>query len=374
MSAKVETHQPDYILIISFFVLIIIGLVILSSASYFIACQKFDDCFFYLKHQLMRGLLPGLIFFLLFSFINYQRFKKLSLILFLLTIFLLGLVFVPGIGSAKDQAQRWVDLGIIFQPSEFAKLAFIIYLSAWLAKNKEKIKSLKEVFIPFVIFLTIVSVLIILQPDFGTLIVFVCVSLVIYFLAGAPLLHLGSLVVAAVPLVMVLVRLAPYRLNRIIAFLHPELDPSGISYHINQAILAISSGKIFGRGLGYSSQKVYYLPEVISDSIFAVMAEELGFILTLVVIGLYFYLTYRIFCLSALSDQTFGKLLAGGIGFWFIFQTIINMGAMLGLMPLTGIPLPLIGYGGSSFVAFCVGFGILISISRQTRVKKQGLK
>ncbi len=370
MLKKKEFHQPDYILIISFFILIFIGLLFLSSASYFVACEKFDDCFFHLKHQLLRGLLPGLILFLAFSFFNYQFFKKWSLILFLLTLFLLGMVFLPGIGLAKDQAHRWVDLGIVFQPSELAKLAFVIYLSAWLSKNKDKIKSFKEVFLPFVVFLIIVSVLIILQPDFGTLMVFLSLAMVIYFMAGGRILYISGLIVVAVPAVLYMLQKTSYSWDRITAFLHPELDPSGIGYHITQAILAISSGGILGRGLGYSSQKVSYLPEVISDSIFAVMAEELGFVAILIVIVLYFYMTYRIFRLAALSDQFFGKLLAVGIGFWFIFQTIINMGAMLGIFPLTGIPLPLIGYGGSSFVVFCVAFGILVNISRQINLKK----
>jgi len=369
MLKKKEFHQPDYILIISFFVLIFIGLLILLSASYFVACEKFDDCFFHLKRQLLRGFLPGLILFIFFSFFNYKFFKKWSLILFLLTLFLLGMVFIPGIGLAKDQAHRWVDLGIVFQPSEFAKLAFIIYLSAWLSKNKDKIKS-KEIFLPFLFFIIIISSLIILQPDFGTLMVFISLAMVIYFIAGGNIIYIGGLIAIGIPIIIALVRLAPYRLARITSFLHPELDPSGIGYHITQAILAISSGGIFGRGLGYSSQKISYLPEVISDSIFAVMAEELGFIAVLVVIALYFYMTYRIFRLSISSDQFFGKLLAVGIGFWFILQTIINMGAMLGIFPLTGIPLPLIGYGGSSFVVFCAAFGILVNISRQVKLEK----
>ena len=370
MLKKKEFHQPDHILIISFFVLIFIGLLMLYSASYFVDCREYNDCFFHLKRQLVRGFLPGLILFLILSFFNYKFFKKWSLILFLLTLFLLAMVFIPGIGLAKEQAHRWVNLGIIFQPSEFAKLAFIIYLSAWLSKNKDKIKSFKEVFFPFCIFLAIVSVLILLQPDFGTLMVFVSFSIVIYFIAGGKILYIGGLISIAIPSVLFLVQRTSYSWDRITAFLHPELDPSGIGYHITQSILAISSGKIFGRGLGYSSQKVSYLPEVISDSIFAVMAEELGFITILIVIALYFYITYRIFYLAFSSDQFFGKLLAVGIGFWFIFQTTINMGAMLGIFPLTGIPLPLIGYGGSSFVVFCAAFGILVNISRQTELKK----
>ncbi len=364
-----EKGKTDYVLMINFFVLILVGLIILYSASYFQACQRFNDCFFYLKRQLVRGLFPGLILFFIFYFFNYQKLKKLSPFLFFLTVVLLGIVFIPGIGVAKEGARRWIDIGFIFQPSEPAKLAFIIYLAAWLANSKEKIKSFGNGLLPFVIFLAIISLLIILQPDLGTLIVFILTALVMYFLAGAPLLHLLILVGATAPLIFFLVKIAPYRLARVMAFLHPESDPLGIGYHINQAILAISSGGIFGRGIGYSVQKIHYLPEVISDSIFAVMAEELGFILISVVVILYLVLTYRIFLLAGQTKNLFGKFLAGGIGFWFIFQAVVNMGAMLGILPLTGMPLPLIGYGGSDFVIFCAAFGILMNISRQVSEK-----
>ncbi|MBL7141897.1 cell division protein FtsW [Patescibacteria group bacterium] len=368
---KAELHQPDQTLLISFVILVVLGLLVLSSASYFIACQKFNDCYFYLKHQLLFGLLPGAIFFLFFSVFNYQNLKKLALPLLILTIFLLGIVFIPGVSFARGEAQRWVKIfGIVVQPSEIAKLTFIIYLSAWLAKNQESIKSFKQVFFPFVLLLIIICFLIISQPDLGTLIVIVSSALVIYFIAGAPLPQVSFLIIGLFSLLVVSIKVAPYRLARIMAFLHPEIDPQGIGYHINQAILAISSGRILGRGLGYSSQKIYHLPEVVSDSIFAVMAEELGFILMAGVVILYIYLTYRIFRLAGSTNQVFGKLLAAGIGFWFIFQSIVNMGAMLGILPLTGIPLPLIGYGGSNFCVFLAAFGILVNISRQTPLKK----
>ncbi len=360
--------QPDHILIINFVILIVLGLIILSSASYFMACQEYGDCYLYLKRQLVRGILPGLVLFLFFYLFDYRKLKKIALFCLPLTILLLAAVFIPGLGFAKGDARRWVNLGITFQPSEIAKLTFIIYLAAWLAKHKDNIKSFKEVFLPFVFFLAVLSGLIIYQPDLGTLIVFVFVSTVIYFLSGAPFRHLGPLSVSYIFFFLMMIKVAPYRLNRLIAFLHPETDPWGISYHINQAILAVSSGGSFGRGLGYSAQKIYYLPEVISDSIFAVLAEELGFILTAAVVVLYLYLTYRIFRLAFSNEDMFPRLLAGGVGFWFIFQAIVNMGAMLGILPLTGIPLPLIGYGGTNFVVFCAAFGILANISKQTVV------
>jgi len=364
-------NQPDYILFINFVVLIVLGLIVLSSASYFMACQEYGDCYLYLKRQLLRGILPGLALFLFFYFFDYRKLRKIALFCLPLTIFLLASVFIPGIGFAKGDARRWLDLGFIFQPAELAKLTFLVYLAAWLAKHQGNIGNFRQVFLPFVLFLIIISGLIISQPDLGTLIVFIVISGAMYLVAGLPLYQLGILFSGALVAVLTMIKMAPYRLDRVVAFLHPETDPWGISYHVNQAILAISSGGLFGRGLGYSARKIYYLPEVISDSIFAVLSEELGFILTAAVVVLYLYLTYRIFRLAVLNTDMFARLLVMGIGIWFVFQAVVNMGAMLGILPLTGIPLPLVGYGGTNFVVFCAAFGILMNISRQTVVEEK---
>ncbi|MDD4996440.1 MAG: putative peptidoglycan glycosyltransferase FtsW [Patescibacteria group bacterium] len=366
-----KQNQPDYILLINFVALIVLGLIILSSASYFMACQEQGDCYFYLKHQLLRGILPGLFFFFLFYFFDYKKLKKVALFCLPLTIILLVSVFIPGLGFAKGEARRWINLGFLFQPAELAKLAFIIYLSAWLTKHQANIKSFKEVFWPFLFFLVIISGLIISQPDLGTLIVFVVISVAMYFIAGISFYQLGILFFSFLVAITAMIKMAPYRLNRMITFLHPESDPWGIGYHVNQAIMAVSSGGWFGRGLGYSARKIYYLPEVVSDSIFAVLAEELGFILTAAVVVLYLFLTYRIFRLALLNKDMFARLLSAGLGFLFIFQAMVNMGAMLGILPLTGIPLPLIGYGGTNFVIFCAAFGILANISKQTTIEEK---
>lgn len=363
-----KTQHPDYYLIIIFFALIFFGLIILASSSYFLGCREKNDCFFYLKHQLLRGLLPGIFSFLLFYLLNYKFLKKASLVCLILTILLLIIVFIPGLKYNQTSASRWVKIGIVLQPSEIAKLTFIIYLSAWLAKHKEKINTQKEIFVTIILFILLISGLLFLQPDLGTLIVFATVSVAIYFLAKAPLRHIGFLFLLLACSVLVVAWTDPHRLQRIITFLNPGQDLSGAGYHINQAIAAIVSGGFWGQGLGYSLKKIYSLPQVLSDSIFAVMAEELGFLSTAVIIALYFYLTYRIFRLSLRVDDTFAKLLSAGIGFWFIFQTIINISTMLGLVPLTGIPLPLIGYGGTNFVVFCAAFGILANISKSVKL------
>lgn len=363
---KTKLNPPDYIFIVSFSILIILGLIVLSSASYFAACQKLNDCYFYLKHQILFGLIPGLIFFIFFYFLNYKVLKKIAFPLLVISIILLILVFIPSIGFGTGETKRWISLGgFSFQPAEIAKLTFLIYIAAWFSKFKEQIKSFKKVFIPFVILLSVISLLIILQPDIGTAATLIASAVMVYFIAGAKWSHIGVLSAGLLGFLVLLIKIAPYRLARITAFLNPEIDPQGIGYHIQQAFLAISSGGIFGRGLGHSHQKIQFLPEVISDSIFAVMAEEFGFIAMVLVVCLYFYLAISIFRLTAKSVDDFGKLLAAGIGFWFIFQTVINMGAMLGIVPLTGIPLPFIGYGGSNLVIFLAAFGIVVNISRQ---------
>lgn len=370
-SEKFFIKEPgDQILLISFFFLVFIGLFILGSASYFMACERFNDCFYFLKRQILLGVLPGIFIFYFFSFYNYKRLKKWSFALFLLSLVLLTLVFIPGIGEEIEGARRWIDIGFSFQPSEVVKLFFIIYLSAWLAKNKERIKQASTFFL-FLSFLIIISFLIILQPDLGTLIVFSLTATVVYFLAGARWKHLFYLGVIAIGSIAAFIKFTPYRWNRFKVFLDPSIDPTGIGFHINQALTAIRSGGIWGQGLGFSSQKISSLPQVLSDSIFAIMAEEFGFIIITIIVFLYFFIFYRIFILASKSKSTFAKLLACGIGFLFIFQSIVNMSAMLRLMPLTGIPLPLIGQGATNFVVFCFAFGILINISRQTDLDKK---
>ncbi|MFA6146109.1 MAG: putative lipid II flippase FtsW [Patescibacteria group bacterium] len=364
---KTKIHQPDYIIIANLAILIVLGLFILTSSSYFTACEKFNNCYFYLKHQLLNGLLPGLFIFWLLARFDYHHLKKISLYLLIFSLIILALVLVPGIGFAKEGVSRWIKIGgLNFQPSEFIKLSFLIYLAAWFSNHQDKFKSIKEVFIPFILFLVIISVLIIFQPDIGTLLVIIVSAMIVYFVAGAPWKHLGLIIMGGLISLVALIKIAPYRFDRVMVFLHPEADPQGIGYHINQAILAIGSGGIFGRGLGHSYQKINYLPEVVGDSIFAVMAEELGFIKMLIVVGLYIYLAIRIFRLANLNRDNFGRLLTVGIGSWFIFQSLINMAAMLRLLPLTGIPLPFISYGGTSFCVFMAAFGILVNISKQT--------
>jgi cell division protein FtsW len=356
--------QPDYLLIFSTFLILIIGLIFLYSASSVIAYKNFKDPLYYLKHQIIKGLIPGLFFFFIFSFINYKFWQKISLPLFIFSIFLLVLVFVPGF-SVSHQVKRWIDLKFFsFQPIEVLKLSLIIFLSDFFTKKEKEIKSFSSTFLPFLFILVIVSFLIIKQPNFSGLLIILLISFTIYFVAGGNLIYLFLIFTVFLFLLPIFINLFPYLKNRILVLLSPQVEPLGISYHLQQALIAIGSGGIFGRGIGLSRQKFFYLPEVFGDSIFAVIAEEMGFILTVLIILLYFLLIWRGFKIAKLSPDLFSRLISIGIVSWFGFQSIINISAMLGIFPLTGVPLPLISYGGSAMVFNLMALGILVNISK----------
>lgn len=368
-----QTQQPDYVFIITFLIILIFGLIMLSSVSTAVAYEKFKDSYYYLKHQLIFGIIPGLIVLYVFSKLDYRRLRKLASPLLVVTIVLLIAVFLPVIGYDLKGAHRWINIGgILFQPSEIAKLTFLIYLATWFeSKGERKLKDVEGGLMPFIIALGLIMVLIILQPDVGTTLIIMGVALVVYFAGGGQIKHLIMLLVGAAGILWILIKIAPYRAARFTVFLHPELDPQGIGYHINQSLLAIGSGGLFGLGLGHSRQKHLYLPEVIGDSIFAVMAEELGFFIMVGLIILYLVLAMRGFKIAREAPDKFGRLLAVGITAWICFQGFVNISAMVGLMPLTGLTLPFISYGSSSLVVFMAAVGIMINISRQA---KQGTK
>lgn len=365
-----QKKQPDYVLIALFAILVVFGLVMLSSAGTALGYHKFDDPYYFFKHQFLFGLIPGLIFLFIFSKIDYRKWKKISFPLLIFSIILLLLVFIPGLGASYGKAKSWINIGgFSLQPSEIVKLTFLIYLAAWLDKrSKEEIKDVSSGLVPFLILLLAVALLIILQPDIGTMSIIILVSLTVFFIAGADILHLIGIGAFGLFGLFLLIKAAPYRAARFTTFLHPELDPQGIGYHINQALLAIGSGGLFGLGLGHSRQKFQYLPEVTGDSIFAVIAEELGFFLTAGLIILFLALLYRGFKLAQRTPDKFSKLMVAGIISWFIIQALINIAAMLGLLPMTGIPLPFISYGGTALMTSLAAVGILINISKHSQI------
>lgn len=362
-------HKPDYVFVGLVGIFVVFGLVMLSSASSAVAYEKFGDNYWYLKHQIIFGLLPGVAAFLIASKIDYRKWKKYALPFLVVSIILLLLVFIPGLGASYGRARNWINIfGMSLQPAEIVKLTFLLYLAAWLEKREKKeIKDFSSSFIPFILVLGTVVLLMSLQPDIGTMIVIVLISLIVYFAAGAPLYHLSWISFLGLGLLFLLIKIAPYRVARFTTFLHPELDPQGIGYHINQALLAVGSGGLFGLGFGHSRQKFQYLPEVAGDSIFAIIAEELGFILSAALIVLIIFLAVRGFRIAKNSPDNFGRLTAIGIISWFVFQAFINIGAMLGLLPLTGIPLPFVSYGGTAMTVGLAAVGVLVNISKHSR-------
>lgn len=366
-------HKADYTLIILFWVVVVFGLVMLSSASSVIGYDKFGDSYWYLKHQLLSGFLPGFFLFILLSRIDYRVWKRLAGVWLALSLGLLVLVFVPSIGTTHGTGVRsWIDLGIFsLQPAEVIKLIFLLYLAVWLESRRERVTSFANGLIPFMIYLGLVGGLIIAQPDIGTLSIIVLISLVLFYAAGARLRHLAWIVGGMIGGLVVLVKTAPYRMERLTAFLNPDFDPQGIGYHINQALLAIGSGGWLGLGLGHSKQKFQYLPEVVGDSIFAIMAEELGFVITLALIVVFLVMFYRIIKIALRAPDFFGYLVAVGVAVWIVGQFFVNIGAMMGLLPLTGLPLPLISYGGTAMMATMAAMGIVVNISQYTRQGSQ---
>lgn len=353
----------------SFLVLIIAGLLILTSASTAAGYKNFDDSYYFIKHQILFGLLPGIALFLLCFFINYNLWKKISGIFLFISLGFLILVFIPGLGVTFGKAKSWVQLApFSFQPAEIVKLTFILYLSGWLSKrSNDQIKSFSYGFLPFVFLVGLIALLIVLQPDLGTLSIIIFTALSLYFVRGGSLKHIALFLAGGLGLFIALIKTAPYRADRLMTFLHPELDPQGIGYHINQAFLAIGSGGFWGRGFGHSRQKFQYLPETTGDSIFAVFAEEMGFLFSVLLIALFIFLLIQVFQMIKENKDLFAKLVATGIISWFLFQSFYNIASMIGILPMTGIPLIFISYGGTSLATSMAAFGLLLNIAKNTK-------
>jgi len=356
--------KSDYILSLTVFILLILGLVMISSASVVISYDRFGSNNYFLIRQIINAAI-GIGFLIVFYLIDYRFWKKVAFILLILTIFLLLLVFF--IGFSFGGAKRWLSLGAFFlQPTEIAKLTYVLYLAAWLENRGEKLRNFQYGFIPFAFMTVFIGSLIVLQPDFGTAIVISLTAASMFVVAGASWQQIivgGS---SGLLLGWFLIKSSAYRFARLSVFLNPSSDTQGIGYHMNQALLAIGSGGILGLGFGASRQKYNYLPEPMGDSIFAIIAEEIGFIRAAIIILLFLLFAYRGYQIARKTPETFGRLAAFGITTWITLQAAINIAAMLSLVPLTGIPLPFISYGGSSLMSSLAGVGILLNISKTT--------
>jgi cell division protein FtsW len=366
-----QTKLGDKALLIIVSILLIFGLVMISSAGVIYSQTRFADEYYFFKHQLFFGVLPGSIALYFLSRLDYHFWKKVAVPLFFLAVIFLILVFVPGVGSRVYGASRWIQLGpFSFQPSEMAKLAMIVYLAAWLeSRGAARIKDVFEGMLPFLGIIGLIGFLIMKQPDTGTFGVIALTSFAIYFVSGARLSHLASMGGLGALALWILIKIEPYRFDRIMTFLDPGADPQGIGYQINQALLAVGSGGFFGVGLGHSRQKFNYLPEPVGDSIFAVIGEELGMLGGAILIVLFVALAMRGIKIAKNAPDMFGRLLATGITTWIVLQAFINISANIALVPLTGIPLPFISYGGTSLIFLMAAVGILLNISKHSHLE-----
>ncbi|MBI3631613.1 MAG: putative lipid II flippase FtsW [Candidatus Staskawiczbacteria bacterium] len=360
-------HKPDYLLLGTIIFLIIFGLVVLTSTSIVISQKKFGESFYFLKHQILNGLLPGLIIFLIISHLNYSFLKRYAMIIIIITVILM--ILVPLIGTSYKGAQRWLALGgFSFQPSELLKISLIIYLASWIESRKKDINSLNSVATILLIML-VPAIFLILQPDMSTLAIIILISMIMYFYSSAKISYfaLGGLVIAFLLVAVTLV--APYRLKRITSFLNPEIGAQGLNYQINQSLVAIGSGGFWGRGYGQSIQKFNFLPEPVGDSIFAVLAEEFGFLGITLTILAFFIILKNGLAVANQAPDFFSQSLAIGLTSYIVVQAFINILSISGLIPLMGIPLPFFSYGGSHFISNLATCGILINISKYTKNK-----
>jgi cell division protein FtsW len=348
----------DFWLAASVIILVSFGVVMVYNSSVAIAVRDFSDKYYYAREQL-RWLIIGLISLIFFARIDYRRWRQAALPLMVVTVALLILVFIPGFGYKAYGAYRWIKIFFInFQPAELAKLSLVIYLSVWLSSpEKNRLGA-------FLLLIGALAGLIVAEPDLGTAIVLGGTGILMFFGSGAPVREVIAVLAGFSVTGIFLAVLAPYRLNRIMTFLNPDSDPLGASYQIRQALLAIGSGGIFGLGLGKSRQKYEYLPEANTDSIFAIIAEETGIFGSVILLAFLLFVIWRGIRIARRQRDPFGRLLALGITGWFGVQSLLNISAIVGIMPLTGIPLPLVSYGGSSLVITMTALGILLNISK----------
>lgn len=363
-------RDMDYYLLAGFGALCVFGFVMLTSASAPLGHAKFGDAYFFIKRQFLYGFVPGMTLFFLLLQVNYRRITRYAYGIFAACLLLLVAVFFPVIGSDLGTgAQSWIVLGnISFQPAELAKLLLILFLAGYLAKKEGRIGSFEQGFLPTVALSLAPIALVMLQTDLGTAAVMFAIVWAMLYAAGARLTHLLGLLLVCGGTFALLVASAAYRVDRLTTFLHPELDPKGIGYQINQAFMAIGSGGWWGAGFGKSLQKFQYLPEVHADSIFAIIAEETGFIATTLFVILWLMIALRALRLASRSPDAAGRCIVVGVLSWFIAQSFFNVGAMIGLLPLTGVPLPLVSHGGTALLATLAAVGVVLNVSKHTAV------
>ncbi len=345
-------------------ILVCVGVVMIFSSSSVYAMQVLGNSSYFLNRHLLF-LAAGLVLTLFIMTIDYRDLQNYAKPLLLIAIFLLVVVLIPGIGKESFGARRWFKLGMFsIQPSEFAKIIMLLYVSDFLSRKQNKIRDFREGFLPIILILGVMCLLILKEPDLGTSVFIAGVILLMMLVGGARLLHLGALILLALPAVYLLIARVPYRMARIMAFLDPWQDSQGIGFQLSQSQIALGSGGILGVGLGQSKQKLFYLPAAHTDFVFSIIGEELGLLGTLTIIILFVLFIWQGARIAKRTTNSFGYFLSLGIVIMIGLQAVINVGVSIGALPTKGLPLPFISYGGSALIANLVAVGLLLNISR----------
>ena len=359
-----KNRKIELTLFISVILISIFGILMIYSASSIWAEYKYNDSYKYLKNQVLFFVI-GLILLYFISKVNYKKYYKYSNKILFICVILLILVLIPGIGSIRNGSRSWFGIGSFgIQPSEFAKLGLIIFTSKYLANNPNSMKDIKGGVLPILFITLSIFGIIMLQPDFGTGTIIVMSIIGILFIAGLDVKIFIKFGILGLIGVVILVIIAPYRLTRILSFLNPWSDPLGSGFQIIQSLYSIGPGGLFGLGFGNSIQKHFYLPEPQTDFIFSIISEEFGIIGILIISILFITIFYSALKISIKCDDLFGKYLSFGITFGLIFQTLLNLSVVVGLVPVTGVTLPFLSYGGSSLLIIMISIGIILNISR----------
>ncbi len=364
-----KKNSTDYTLFITIFVLVAIGIVMVYSASFAVASSKFDDAHFFLKRHLLRVCF-GIIIMLFLSRINYQVFSKCAIFgLYVSFGLLFYMVFIQS-GTVKS-ANRWIEIGSFsFQPSEFAKYALILYLADTLTRKREKLWSLVDGYLPLFLIVLGIVFLIFLEPDFSSAVFLTAIAFMLFYIGQIRIKHLALTGLAAIPVAYGAVLNSPYRIQRLMGFLNPQTDLLGSNYQINQSLISLGSGGVFGVGIGNSKEKLLYLPEPFTDFIFSIIGEEFGFIGTFIVLTLFLIFFWRGIVIAQRAHDPFGSLLAIGITISIVLAAFVNVGVVSGLLPTTGLSIPFISYGGTSLLCSLGACGILLNIARQKSLKQ----
>lgn len=359
-----KKNRMELTLFISVIIISLIGVLMIYSSSYIWAEYKYNDPYKYLKNQFLFFII-GIFLMIFMSRIDYKKYFKYSNKILIVCITLLILVLIPGIGTVRNGSRSWFGIGSFgIQPSEFAKLGLIIFTSKYLSNNPNCMKDIKKGVIPILLLTLSIFGIIMLQPDFGTGTILVMTIIGILFVAGLNVKIFVKFGIVGLIGIVVLVIIAPYRLKRILSFLNPWSDPLGSGFQIIQSLYSIGPGGLFGLGIGNSIQKHFYLPEPQTDFIFSIISEEFGFMGIIILSTLFILIFYSCLKISMKCNDLFGKYLSFGITFGLIFQSVLNLCVVVGLVPVTGVTLPFLSYGGSSLLISMASMGIVLNISR----------